>query len=135
MESISRTGQSDVVLEFAWGTDIDVARMEVREKLDALQLPLESERPVLLRFDPSLDPIMRFGLYLDDSNALHADASAEVIPASSNTNLTLSEDDLKYIRRFADEQLKKDLESTAGVAAVKISGGLGRRSTGSYRPG
>ena len=32
MESISRTGQSDIVLEFAWGTDINIARMEVRAK-------------------------------------------------------------------------------------------------------
>ncbi|MEM8485269.1 MAG: efflux RND transporter permease subunit [Bacteroidota bacterium] len=124
MESISRTGQSDVVLEFAWGVDIDIARMEVREKLDALQLPLEAERPVLLRFDPSLDPVMRFGLYIDDSDILVASADSNIIPTQLNASYNLDEDELKYIRRFADEQLKKDLESTAGVAAVKISGGL-----------
>ena len=124
LESISRTGQSDVVLEFAWGTDIDIARMEVREKLDALQLPLEAERPVLLRFDPSLDPIMRFGLYLDNTEALHANADPDFVATDSEQSFNLDEDDLKYIRRFADEQLKKDLESTPGVAAVKISGGL-----------
>ncbi len=122
MESISRTGQSDIVLEFAWGVDIDVARMEVREKLDALQLPLEAERPVLLRFDPSLDPIMRFGLYVDDSNALHADANPTLLADDDAYNL--NENELKFLRRFADEQLKKDLEATNGVAAVKISGGL-----------
>ena len=125
MESISRTGQSDIVLEFAWGTDINVARMEVREKLDALQLPLESDRPVILRFDPSLDPIMRFGLYVDTSNPLVASAdSNDIAPTISTADFNLSEDELKYIRRYADEQLKKDLESTAGVAAVKISGGM-----------
>jgi len=31
---------------------------------------------------------------------------------------------LKYLRRFADEEIKKELESALGVAAVKISGGL-----------
>ena len=125
MESISRTGQSDIVLEFAWGTDIDIARMEVREKLDALQLPLESERPVILRFDPSLDPIMRFGLYVDESNPLVASSDTNAIaPTISTANFNLSEEELKYIRRYADEQLKKDLESTPGVAAVKISGGM-----------
>ncbi|MFK7848360.1 MAG: efflux RND transporter permease subunit [Rhodothermales bacterium] len=124
MESISRTGQSDVVLEFAWGVDIDIARMEVREKLDALRLPLEAERPVLLRFDPSLDPIMRFGLYVDDSQAMLASADSTIIPAALNESYNLDEDELKFIRRFADEQLKKDLEATAGVASVKISGGL-----------
>ncbi|MBX2821313.1 MAG: efflux RND transporter permease subunit [Rhodothermaceae bacterium] len=125
MESISRTGQSDIVLEFAWGTDINIARMEVREKLDALQLPLESDRPVILRFDPSLDPIMRFGLYVDNSNPLVATADSTVIaPTISTADFNLTEDELKYIRRYADEQLKKDLESTGGVAAVKISGGM-----------
>ena len=125
MESISRTGQSDIVLEFAWGTDIDIARMEVREKLDALQLPLESERPVILRFDPSLDPIMRFGLYVDDSDPLVASSDSSIVtPTISTSNFDLTEDELKYIRRYADEQLKKDLESTPGVAAVKISGGM-----------
>ena len=125
MESISRTGQSDIVLEFAWGSNIDVARMEVREKLDALQLPLEADRPVILRFDPSLDPIMRFGLYIDDSDALVASADTSALGLErAMSDFDLSEDDLKYIRRFADEQLKKDLESTPGVAAVKVSGGM-----------
>ena len=118
IESISRTGQSDVVLEFAWGADIDVARMEVREKLDALQLPLEAERPLILRFDPSLDPIMRYGLFVDNEDVLLANAVAE--PGLDED----SEADLRFLRRYADEEIKKDLESTPGVAAVKISGGL-----------
>ncbi|MDZ4702263.1 MAG: efflux RND transporter permease subunit [Rhodothermales bacterium] len=128
IESISRTGQSDVVLEFAWGADIDVARMEVREKLDALQLPLEAERPVLLRFDPSLDPIMRFGLFRKPDAPLMADAGATPVALAGDDRATeeptFNDSELKQLRRFADEQLKKDLESTAGVAAVKISGGL-----------
>jgi HAE1 family hydrophobic/amphiphilic exporter-1 len=52
MKSVSRTGQSDVVLEFAWGTDMDQAGLEVRDKMEVLQLPLEAEAPVLLRFNP-----------------------------------------------------------------------------------
>jgi len=63
VSSISRSGQSDVLLEFAWGTDMDYAVMEVREKMDSLELPLDVKRPIILRFDPSMDPIMRFALY------------------------------------------------------------------------
>ena len=33
-KSVSRTGQSDVVLEFAWGTDMDQASLEVRDKIE-----------------------------------------------------------------------------------------------------
>src|SRR5210317_826959 len=59
VRSVSRAGQSDVTLEFLWGTDMDVAGVEVREKLDILELPLEASRPLLLRFDPSSEPIQR----------------------------------------------------------------------------
>src|SRR5690554_5279273 len=62
LKSVSRTGQSDVVLEFAWGTDMDQASLEVRDKLETLQLPFEVQPPVLLRFNPSTEPILRLVL-------------------------------------------------------------------------
>jgi len=37
LKSVSRTGQSDVVLEFAWGSDMDQASLDVREKLEQIQ--------------------------------------------------------------------------------------------------
>lgn len=125
VRSISRSGQSDVLLEFAWGTNMDYASIDVREKLDILQLPLEVKKPIILRFDPSLDPIMRFGFFKKEKTQM-ANGAAKVQPASftPTESGTLNEDELKYLRRFADEQIKKDLESALGVAAVKISGGL-----------
>ncbi len=106
VKSVSRAGQSDVILDFAWGTDMDRSGLEVREKLEVLQLPVEAGRPLLLRFNPATDPIMRFGLVYGEDSGL-ADESA-----------------LKLLRRYADEELKKRLEPVEGVAAVKISGGL-----------
>lgn len=111
ISSISRSGQSDVILEFAWGTDMDYAVLDVREKMDAMELPLEVTRPVILRFDPSLDPVLRFALY-------------EEYNESYSHPEILDEDHLKRLRRFADEQIKRELESALGVAAVRISGGL-----------
>jgi hydrophobic/amphiphilic exporter-1 (mainly G- bacteria), HAE1 family len=105
VRSISRSGQSDVILEFAWGTDMDVAGVDVREKADLLELPREAERPVLLRFDPSTDPIMRLAL---------RDKSQD----------SLGQERLKWLRTFAEERLKTDLEAVEGTAAIKISGGL-----------
>jgi hydrophobic/amphiphilic exporter-1 (mainly G- bacteria), HAE1 family len=105
IHSVSRTGQSDVILEFAWGTNMDQAGLDVRDKLDILQLPLDAKKPVLLRFNPSTDPIMRL--------SLSAAGSSDV-----------GEAELKQLRRFADDELKKRLEPTAGVAAVKVGGGL-----------
>ena len=104
LKSVSRTGQSDVVLEFAWGTDMDRASLEVRDKLETLRLPLEAKQPVLLRFNPSTEPIMRLTLSAKDA----AEAEAALV----------------RLRRFADDELKKQLEPVEGVAAVKVSGGL-----------
>jgi len=106
VRSVSRAGQSDVTLEFLWGTDMDLAGIDVREKLDLLQLPLEARRPLLLRFDPSSEPVMRLA-FLDQA----AGAREETI------------DRLKALRRFADDRLKPDLEAVEGSAAVKVSGG------------
>jgi hydrophobic/amphiphilic exporter-1 (mainly G- bacteria), HAE1 family len=67
VRSVSRPGQSDVILEFLWGTNMDIAGVEVREKLDILQLPLEASRPLLLRFDPSNEPIQRLAFMAENA--------------------------------------------------------------------
>lgn len=123
VSSISRSGQSDVLLEFEWGTDMDYAGLDVREKLDALELPLEIERPAILRFDPSLDPIIRLGLARK-----RKDGEAHGRPVTGKPSIpaghAIDEEGLKVLRRLADEEIKKELETAQGVAAVKVSGGL-----------
>ncbi|MDU0355322.1 efflux RND transporter permease subunit [Paraglaciecola aquimarina] len=114
--STSKAGQSDVLLEFQWGVDMDFASLEIREKLDTIWLPLDVKKPILLRFNPSLDPVMRFGLGGVDSS----EASGK-----DNEGLTtLTEQGIKTLRLYAEEQIKRQLESVEGVASVKISGGL-----------
>ncbi len=109
VRSVSRSGQSDVTVEFLWGTEMDIAGVDVREKLDVLFLPLEASRPLLLRFDPSSEPIIRIGL-------LHTESDA--------AGTTSEESRLKALRRLAEDRIKTDLEAQEGTAAVKVSGGL-----------
>ena len=109
VRSVSRSGQSDVTVEFLWGTDMDIAGIDVREKLDVLFLPLEAKRPLLLRFDPSSEPIVRIGLLQKQAES-GSGAAAEA--------------SLKALRRLAEDRIKTDLESQEGTAAVKVSGGL-----------
>jgi len=97
LHSISRPGQSEVTLEFGSGTHMDLASLAVREKLDLVTLPREAKRPAVLRFDPSLEPILRLRL-------------------SGGGNL-------QRLRRIAERTVKADLEGAAGVAAVKVIGG------------
>jgi len=98
IHSVSRPGVSEVTLEFEWGSDMDLLSMEVREKIDRLILPDEATDPVVLRYDPSLDPIIRLAL--------------------------AGPGDLTTLRRLADKQIKQDFETVKGVAAAQIKGGL-----------
>ncbi|GMR23677.1 MAG: efflux RND transporter permease subunit [Acidobacteriota bacterium] len=96
--SSSRSDTSEVTLEFGWDTNMDMAALDVRERLDLVVLPDDAGRPVLLRYDPSLDPIMRFGLY--------------------------GGEDLIRLRLIGEQEVKRLLERVEGVAAVLVSGGL-----------
>ncbi|MGB5173197.1 MAG: efflux RND transporter permease subunit, partial [Thermoanaerobaculia bacterium] len=97
LTSVSRPGLSQVTMEFEWGRNMDFASLDVRQKLDVVRLPRDVTKPVVLRFDPTNDPILR--LYMQGT------------------------DDLFQLRYVAEEVLKKDLESTEGVAAIKVNGG------------
>ena len=99
VESVSREGQSEVVLDFAWGTDIDRAMADVREKLDRVRLPTQSERPQVLRYDPSQAPILRLALVAEQGT------------------------DMARMRWVAERELERELEKLPGVAAVVIHGG------------
>jgi len=127
VRSISRAGQSDVILEFEWGTEMNMANLDVMSKLDAIQLPLQADKPVTLRFDPTLDPILRYALYYDEANP-DADQQEQGRVDFAALENDLSSPDaisrLKGLRVLADEQFKRNLESSQGVASVKVSGGL-----------
>jgi len=121
ISSISRPGVSDVVLEFTWGTDMDDATQEVLEKIDQVLLPREAERPLLLHFDPSLDPIMELSF-------------------SGKGERFEGEAGLRRLRRIADLRIKRQLEPIKGVAAARVRGGLEVRfkscwmASGCHRP-
>ena len=126
--STSKAGQSDVLLEFEWGTDMDLASLEVREKLDTLQLPLDIKKPLLLRFNPSLDPVMRFGLggveVTDNKTGAKSLATQDTTKTKDSQQIALTDQGIKALRIFAEEQIKRQLESVVGVASVKVGGGL-----------
>ena len=105
--SISRGGYSDVVMEFTWDTDMDDANQDVLEKLDQIKpvLPEEVKQPLILRYDPTLDPVLTLSLSGEGE-------SFEGVGG------------LKYLRRIGDRDVRRLVEPIEGVAAVKIKGGL-----------
>ncbi len=117
ISSISRAGVSDVVLEFTWDTDMSEAIQDTLEKLDLVFLPPETERPLILRFDPSLDPVMELSLSGHDER-FQAPTDGESEDADTG------EEGLRAVRRIAELQVRRALEPVRGVAAVRLRGGL-----------
>jgi hydrophobic/amphiphilic exporter-1 (mainly G- bacteria), HAE1 family len=107
--SRSRPGRSDITLQFRWGTDMDFAALDLRERLDLINLPPDAGRPTIARYDPASEPVIRFALI----SARPLDPRVEA-----------DRDELIGLRWLAEEQVRRSLEGIEGVAAIRITGGL-----------
>ncbi len=108
ISSISAPGLSEIVLEFSWDTDMNIAQQDVRDRLDLFDPPKEiTQKPVILRYDPTRDPVMRVA----------------ITPGGEKGT---PEEELKIltgIRDAAERHLKSDLEAETGIAQVAVKGG------------
>jgi len=100
--SVSAEGRSSVRVTFTWGTDLDAAANDIRDRLDRVLplLPDDAERPSLRKFDLASFPILILG-------------------ASSNL-------DPIQMRRIIDNQITNRIERIPGVASLDVRGGLDR---------
>jgi HAE1 family hydrophobic/amphiphilic exporter-1 len=100
--SVSAEGNSSVRVTFAWGTDLDAAANDIRDRLDRVipLLPEDADRPGLRKFDLASFPILILGVY---------------------SNL-----DPIQVRSIIDNQVKNRIERIPGVASLDIRGGLDR---------
>ncbi len=100
--STSTEGSSRVRVAFTWGTDLDVAANDIRDRVDRImsRLPEDIDRPRIYKFDISAFPILYYGI-------------------SSNLNPL-------DLRQLVEDQVKYRLERVPGVASTNIRGGLTR---------
>lgn len=102
INSTSSEGSSRVRVSFEWGTDLDAASNDIRDRLDRIlgRLPEDVDRPMLRKFDAAAFPTLILG------------ASSDLDPVQI---LTLIEDQVKY-----------RIERIPGVAALDVMGGRNR---------
>ena len=100
--SLSQEGISLVTLRFAWGTDMDFAALNVRERLDNIRerFPETAERPTILRVDPQAEPVLTVSL-------------------TGGGNLLET-------KEVAEDVFRRRLEQLEGVAQASVTGGLDR---------
>jgi|TARA_R100000388_G_scaffold95030_2_gene85955 HAE1 family hydrophobic/amphiphilic exporter-1 len=105
IESLSRQSQSLTFLTFEWGFDMDIAFLNVREKLDQARylLPSQAERPQLIYSSASDEPIATIALQL-----------------SSVSNQEFS--NRLSLKRWADQVFTRRLEQQEGIAQALLVG-------------
>ena len=102
VESVSSEGVCCLTLEFNWGTNMDLAMLHTREKLDGARhsLPENAANPGIVNLDPMSKPIL-------------------VLSVSGDRSLL-------ELQEFAEELVRPRLEQVAGLASAEITGGLER---------
>ena len=104
VKSSSREGSSLVQAELEWGSNMDLIAQDVRNMIDIAYdlLPDDVERPLVLKGDVDMIPILYYGVY-------------------SKTGR-----DLRNLRKLIDDQVEKRIDALPGVAAATVTGGLDR---------
>lgn len=99
LTSRSQSGVSVVILQFEYGTNLDAAAGDIRDKIDMVRtyLPEDADSPITIRMDPSMMPIMMVAV---------------------QGNRTPEE-----LRQFAEDVIQPRLEQQDGVASAKVIGG------------
>ncbi|HOO57216.1 MAG TPA: efflux RND transporter permease subunit [bacterium] len=97
--SESREDSSRVRIEFAWGTSMDEAMNDIRDKLSQAErsLPDDADDPIAFKFDTSMLPVMLLTITGDMPTV-----------------------DLKD---YVEDDIQYRIEQIEGVAAVDVSGG------------
>jgi HAE1 family hydrophobic/amphiphilic exporter-1 len=100
--SSSSEGMSNVRISLTWGTDLDAAANDVRDRLDRVvsRLPDDADKPQLRKFDLASFPVLILG------------ASSDLDPLQ--------------MRKLIEDQVKYRIERVPGVASLDIMGGLER---------
>ncbi len=98
--SSSSNGNSLIVLEFENGTDIDMAALDMREKIDLIKdfLPDGADSPVVMKIDMNSMTSLSIGI------------------SSKQHNLV-------ELKQLVDDKIVNRIERQDGVASVNVSGG------------
>lgn len=102
LTSVSKENFAVVTLEFEWGSEMDPAVNEVRDKLEMIkmQLPDGAQSPTIFKFSTNMIPVSFYSITAKES--------------------------LPGLYKLLDEQVANPLNRIEGVASVSISGAPNR---------
>lgn len=99
VRAVARTGASRLTVEYAWGTDMDEAFLDLQKVMNSYAQNAEIDELTISQFDPNARPVVLIGFR-------HPDIA-----------------DMDELRRVAENYVRNELIRQEGVAAVEIIGG------------
>ena len=102
VQSVSQEGLSIVVVEFEWRANIDFAAQDMRDAIGVIRdfLPSDIDDPIVVKFDPSMIPVIAYGI--------------------------MGKRSLRDLRSLVKDEIKDRIEMVNGVANAMIMGGRER---------
>lgn len=98
LQSRSSSNSSLIIAQYDWGTDISEVREDLSSSLNMVQLPEAVGQPTIIKFDPTMMPIVQFSV-----------SSGEEIQA---------------LQEMVNDQIVPQLQNIDGVASVNVTGGF-----------
>lgn len=99
IESQSSANSSLIIASFKWGQDINEVRQDLSVKLAQVGLPEDVQEPMILKFDPTMIPIMQVSVENEKS--------------------------LQELQKFVEQSVVTKLSRVDGVAQVDVAGTFG----------
>ncbi len=98
MQSISASGQSIVVVQFKWGTNMDTAAIDIKDQIGMIEgyLPDGANKPMVIKLDPNMMPVIQ---------------------------MAVRGENLAQVQVMAEDVIEPRLSRLPGVASVMITGG------------
>lgn len=97
LQSQSSSNSSLIIAQYTWGTDISEVREDLSTLLGMVQLPSNAIDPMIIKFDPSMLPVIQVAI----SNG----------------------DDAAQLQSMVEDMVVPQLQSIPGVASVNTVGG------------
>ncbi|GAA0382369.1 efflux RND transporter permease subunit [Bacillus horti] len=98
LQSRSSSNSSLIIAQYAWGTDVSEIREDLSTSIGLVPLPDGVDQPIIVKFDPTMMPVMQFSVSNGESIA--------------------------ELQETVERVIVTQLQNVEGVASVSVAGGF-----------
>ena len=125
VQSTSFEGNSLVLANFTYGTDMDEAENSINSALQSIAFPTSVDKPTVGRFNPSQFPVIQFSVISDeDTLDLQQVVAAQILPAISGIDGIMLIQVAGKIERRVEVTVDPNRMAASGVSLFNVSSAL-----------